>query len=40
MKDMSPFGFVDDGVHYGEEVQPFTDADGDYWTPTPQPKFW
>ena len=39
-EDMSPFGFVDDGVHYGEEVQPFTDADGDYWTPTPQPKFW
>ena len=39
-EDMAPFGFVDDGVHYGEEVQPFTDADGDYWTPHPGPKFW
>ena len=31
--DMAPFGFIDDGVHYGEDLSPFTDSDGDYWRP-------
>ena len=31
--DMAPFGFIDDGVHYGEDVIPFVDPDGDYWRP-------
>ena len=31
--DMAPFGFIDDGVHYGEDITPFTDTDGDYWQP-------
>ena len=31
--DMAPFGFIDDGVNYGEDVVPFVDADGDYWRP-------
>ena len=34
--DMSPFGFIDDGVHYGENTT-FTDGDGDYWVPTDAP---
>lgn len=37
--DMSPFGFMDDGVHYGQEIVAFTDSDGDYWTPTDAPDF-
>jgi len=35
--DMAPFGFVDDGVHYGESVVPFIDPDGDYWRPVDAP---
>ena len=31
--DMAPFGFIDDGVHYGEDLSPFVDSDGDYWRP-------
>ena len=31
--DMAPFGFIDDGVHYGEDIVAFTDEDGDYWRP-------
>jgi len=31
--DMAPFGFIDDGVHYGEDIVPFLDNDGDYWRP-------
>jgi len=31
--DMAPFGFIDDGVHYGEDIVPFMDDDGDYWKP-------
>ena len=31
--DMAPFGFIDDGVNYGENVIPFLDEDGDYWRP-------
>ena len=31
--DMAPFGFIDDGVNYGEDIVPFVDADGDYWRP-------
>jgi len=31
--DMAPFGFIDDGVHYGEDLNPFVDQDGDYWRP-------
>ena len=31
--DMAPFGFIDDGVHYGENIVPFVDNDGDYWRP-------
>ena len=31
--DMAPFGFIDDGVNYGENVVPFIDEDGDYWKP-------
>ena len=31
--DMAPFGFIDDGVNYGENVTPFVDEDGDYWRP-------
>jgi len=31
--DMAPFGFIDDGVHYGEDIAPFVDNDGDYWRP-------
>ena len=31
--DMAPFGFIDDGVHYGEDIVPFMDDDGDYWRP-------
>ena len=35
--DMAPFGFVDDGVHYGENVMAFTDDDGEYWRPVEGP---
>ena len=35
--DMAPFGFVDDGVHYGDSVVPFVDPDGDYWRPVDAP---
>ena len=35
--DMAPFGFVDDGVHYGDSVVPFIDPDGDYWRPVDAP---
>ncbi|MDP6585692.1 MAG: terminase family protein [Anaerolineales bacterium] len=31
--DMAPFGFIDDGVHYGDDLAPFVDTDGDYWRP-------
>jgi len=31
--DMAPFGFIDDGVNYGEDLSPFVDSDGDYWRP-------
>jgi len=31
--DMAPFGFIDDGVNYGETITPFVDDDGDYWRP-------
>jgi hypothetical protein len=31
--DMAPFGFIEDGVNYGENLAPFTDSDGDYWQP-------
>ncbi len=37
-QDMSPFGFIDDGVSYTEKT-PFTDVDGDYWIPTDAPDF-
>jgi len=37
-QDMSPFGFIDDGVNY-TETSPFTDVDGDYWVPTDAPDF-
>ena len=35
--DMAPFGFVDDGVHYGDSMVPFIDGDGDYWRPVDAP---
>ena len=35
--DMAPFGFVDDGVHYGESGVAFTDDDGEYWLPVNAP---
>ena len=38
-EDMSPFGFIDDGITMTEEA-PFVDADGDYWTPTKGPNYW
>ncbi len=39
--DMAPFGFIDDGVHYGEDLTPFVDTDGDYWRPAKDyPNFW
>ena len=39
--DMAPFGFIDDGVHYGDGVAPFVDGDGDYWRPVADyPDFW
>ena len=31
--DMAPFGFIEDGVNYGEDLAPFVDSDGDYWRP-------
>ena len=34
--DMAPFGFIDDGIHYGE-LASFTDDKGDYWIPTKAP---
>ena len=37
-QDMSPFGFIDDGVSYAEAA-PFKDVDGDYWVPTDAPDF-
>lgn len=37
--DMSPFGFVDDGINYGEDIVPFTDEDGDFWVPVKAPDF-
>ena len=37
--DMAPFGFVDDGVHYGEAIAPFVDPDGDYWRPVDAPDY-
>jgi len=37
-QDMSPFGFIDDGISY-TETSAFTDADGDYWVPTDAPDF-
>jgi len=35
-EDMAPFGFMDDGLNYYDD-QPFTDVDGDYWSPTKPP---
>ena len=37
-QDMAPFGFIDDGIHYGDNA-PFVDEDGDYWVPTDSPDF-
>ncbi len=37
--DMAPFGFIDDGIHYGEDLVAFTDNKGDYWQPVPYPDF-
>ena len=37
-QDMSPFGFIDDGISY-TETGAFTDVDGDYWVPTDAPDF-
>ena len=37
-QDMSPFGFIDDGVRY-TETSPFVDEDGDFWVPTDAPDF-
>ena len=37
-QDMSPFGFIDDGISY-TETSAFTDVDGDYWVPTDAPDF-
>ena len=37
-QDMSPFGFIDDGISY-TETRAFTDVDGDYWVPTDAPDF-
>ena len=37
-QDMSPFGFIDNGVSY-TETSAFTDVDGDYWVPTDAPDF-
>ena len=33
---MAPFGFMDDGTNFYDD-QPFTDVDGDYWTPHKSP---
>ena len=35
--DMAPFGFIDDGVHYGTGMGDFVDSDGDYWRPVDYP---
>jgi hypothetical protein len=37
-QDMSPFGFIVDGVSHTEKSA-FTDQDGDYWVPTDAPDF-
>ena len=37
-QDMSPFGFIEDGVSY-TETSAFTDVEGDYWVPTDAPDF-
>ena len=37
-QDMSPFGFVEDGINHTEKSA-FTDQDGDYWVPTEAPDF-
>ena len=39
-EDMSPFGFIDDGITMTEEA-PFVDADGDLWNPVQKaPGYW
>ena len=39
-EDMSPFGFIDDGITMNEEA-PFIDVDGDYWRPVKDaPDYW
>ena len=37
-QDMSPFGFIVDGVNHTEKSA-FTDQDGDFWVPTDAPDF-
>ena len=39
-EDMSPFGFIDDGITISEEA-PFIDVEGDYWHPVQKvPDHW
>ena len=39
-EDMSPFGFIDDGITMSEEA-PFVDQEGDYWRPVQKaPDYW
>ena len=39
-EDMSPFGFIDDGISMSEEA-PFIDVEGDYWRPVKEaPDYW
>ncbi|MAF43798.1 MAG: terminase [Chloroflexi bacterium] len=39
-EDMSPFGFIDDGITMTEEA-PFVDVDGDFWHPVQKaPDYW
>ena len=39
-EDMSPFGFIDDGITMTEEA-PFVDVEGDFWHPVHKaPEYW